>query len=95
LKKERYQVANRRPSVVPMHPADAARVVHRAARIAQALTDRLNREVDRLNQRPVQVFTQKERTRIATEMRVPRVVARENAKPLGRPRKAETEKAEA
>jgi hypothetical protein len=59
---------------IPMMYDDAARVVAHAALVVQAEANRLHKVVEQLNQRPLKVFTQKERdARFYDLHRVPRV----------------------
>jgi hypothetical protein len=73
----------------PMVPSDAARLVERVARILQAEADRMQREVNRLNNRKLVPRAKAEELLRVDDMRIPQVVTPADAKPMGRPRKAE------
>ena len=75
-----------------MVPSDAARLVERVARILQAEADRMQREVNRLNNRKLVPRAKAEELLRVADMRIPQFVTPADAKPMGRPRK--TEKAE-
>jgi hypothetical protein len=79
----------------PMLASDAARTIERVALILQNEADRMHREVNRLKtRRLVPRGEVEERLRI-DDMRIPRVVHPDNAKQVGRLRKAPAENTEA